>query len=214
MEKIKLNQTQVDQLLSGVEVTVKLGHYPDGYEVLAVGEAHSIVYAENGVVVVDYKGTLRRFDNLPEDVVAAMAKVVDKERKAEQLPIKLTRLKARVIDWEGSVAKVSIYSHYSIEPKGDEGKVVEEAANEDTTAANDPPSPPKYDTAEGDKDTTTSGDATTTEQPTITSSGDGMKHILTQEDLDNDPSLVEEGFKVGDEIEIHDFTTDEDETVE
>lgn len=200
MEKIKLNQTQVDQLLSGVEVTVKLGHYPDGYEVLAVGEAHSIVYAENGVVVVDYKGTLRRFDNLPEDVVAAMAKVVDKERKAEQLPIKLTRLKARVIDWEGSVAKVSIYSHYSIEPKGDEGKVVEEAANEDTTAANDPPSPPKYDTAEGDKDTTTSGD--------------GIKHILTQEDLDNDPSLAEEGLKVGDEIEVHDFTTDEDETVE
>lgn len=29
-----------------------------------------------------------------------------------------------------------------------------------------------------------------------------MKHILTQEDLDNNPEFVEQGLKVGDEIDI------------
>jgi hypothetical protein len=207
MEKIKLNQTQVEDLLSGAEVTVKLGHYPEGYEVLAVGEAHSIVYADNGVVVVDYKGTLRRFDGVAEDVVSAMAKVIDKDRKAEQLPIELTRLKARVIDWEGAVAKVSIYGHYSIEPTGDEGKVeveVEVVTDEAVEPTETPTAPAETPEPSDEPEPTTD-----TPEPTS-----GVKHILTQEDLDQDPSLAEEGLKVGDEIEIHDFTAEEDDAVE
>lgn len=29
-----------------------------------------------------------------------------------------------------------------------------------------------------------------------------FKHILTEEDFDNNPELVDEGFNVGDEVEI------------
>lgn len=37
------------------------------------------------------------------------------------------------------------------------------------------------------------------------------KRILTQEDLDNNPELVEQGLQVGDEIEIPEENTESDE---
>ncbi len=41
-----------------------------------------------------------------------------------------------------------------------------------------------------------------------------IKHVVTQEDLDNNPSLIEEGVKVGDEIEVPNLSTElENETV-
>lgn len=39
-----------------------------------------------------------------------------------------------------------------------------------------------------------------------------QKRKLTQEDLDNNPELVEQGLKVGDEIEIPEENTESNET--
>lgn len=39
---------------------------------------------------------------------------------------------------------------------------------------------------------------------------EGDKHIVTQEDLDNNPELVEQGVKLGDEIELGEIVTKEE----
>lgn len=41
-----------------------------------------------------------------------------------------------------------------------------------------------------------------------------MKHIVTEEDMENNPSLADDGVKVGDEIEIPVEDTDEDESAD